>query len=239
MGKGIGGHHSAASQSDEWLTPPELLAKLGEFDLDPCAPVERPWSTAREHYTINDNGLMKPWRGRVFCNPPYSSPWLWRFMARMQDHGRGTALVFARTETEWFFEYVWRGATALHFLEGRLNFHLPDGTRSKHNAGGPSVLCAYGFDDAERLGDSGIEGQFVPLLLPRSYAVAAIPGDPSWRELVTRFMQGRGAVRLDELYRAIEGHAKARGNQHWRAKVRQIVQQGAFQRVERGVWALA
>ena len=35
---------------NEWLTPPELLAKLGQFDLDPCAPVNRPWPTATHHY---------------------------------------------------------------------------------------------------------------------------------------------------------------------------------------------
>lgn len=30
---------------DEWLTPPWLLSRLGSFDLDPCASVNRPWPT--------------------------------------------------------------------------------------------------------------------------------------------------------------------------------------------------
>lgn len=42
----IGSHHSARSQTDEWLTPPEILGELGPFDLDPCAPLTRPWGTA-------------------------------------------------------------------------------------------------------------------------------------------------------------------------------------------------
>ena len=62
----MGGHHSAAMLKDEWLTPPEILHALGEFDLDPCAPVVRPWEMATAHYTINDNGLLQPWRGRVW-----------------------------------------------------------------------------------------------------------------------------------------------------------------------------
>ena len=31
----------------EWLTPPYVLDALGEFDLDPCSPVVRPWDTAK------------------------------------------------------------------------------------------------------------------------------------------------------------------------------------------------
>jgi len=27
---------------DEWLTPPYIIKALGEFDLDPCAPINRP-----------------------------------------------------------------------------------------------------------------------------------------------------------------------------------------------------
>jgi hypothetical protein len=37
---------------DEWLTPPEIIKSLGEFDLDPCSPINRPWDTAKNHYTI-------------------------------------------------------------------------------------------------------------------------------------------------------------------------------------------
>lgn len=64
-----------------------------------------------------------------------------------------------------FFETVWRSATArgLLFLEGRLHFHRPDGTRANANAGAPSVLVAYGDDDAERLRSSGLAGRFLPL----------------------------------------------------------------------------
>ena len=74
---GMGGHQSSAMLKDEWLTPPEIIKALGSFDLDPCAPVIRPWPTAQEHYTILDNGLIKPWRGRVWLNPPYGEigPW--------------------------------------------------------------------------------------------------------------------------------------------------------------------
>jgi len=71
---GMGGHQSAAMLKDEWLTPPEILRALGSFDLDPCSPINRPWPTARVHYTITDDGLSRPWMGRVWFNPPYGGP---------------------------------------------------------------------------------------------------------------------------------------------------------------------
>jgi hypothetical protein len=161
---GMGGHQSARMKNDEWLTPPAILKALGRFDLDPCAPVNRPWDMADEHYTVEDNGLIKPWFGRIWLNPPYGpppivGPWL----ARMAQHRKGTALIFARTETELFFEHVWDTATAVLFIRGRLYFHYVDGTRAPANSGAPSVLIAYGGADAETLRTCGIAGKFVPL----------------------------------------------------------------------------
>lgn len=156
----MGSHQSAAMKNDEWLTPPSLLESLGPFDLDPCSPVDRPWSTAHEHLTVDDDGLASCWHGRVWLNPPYgreAKQWL----ARLAEHGRGTALIFARTETEMFFEEVWSKATAVLFLKGRLHFHHVCGKRAKANSGAPSVLVAYGRRDAHRLEMSELEGQFI------------------------------------------------------------------------------
>jgi len=58
---------------DEWLTPPQIIKTVGPFDLDPCAPINRPWEMAANHYTVIDNGLNMPWAGRVWCNPPYGT----------------------------------------------------------------------------------------------------------------------------------------------------------------------
>lgn len=156
---GMGSHESAKAKKTEWLTPPELIFCLGPFDLDPCSPVNRPWPTAAQHYTVEDNGLALPWSGRVWCNPPYDAldPWL----SRLADHGDGIALIFARTETEAFFDQAWDRADAALFIKGRLHFYHVDGTRARSNAGAPSVLLAYGQKNALKLQDCGIEGQYV------------------------------------------------------------------------------
>lgn len=239
--RAMGSHQSAASGTDTWLTPPAIHAALGgweSFDLDPASAMDQPWPTARAHYTERDNGLIKPWFGRVFLNPPYSNPLVRRFMGRMADHGQGVALIFARTETETFERHVWGAASAVLFLFGRLNFHRIDGVRAAANAGAPSVLCAYGRADAEVLAACDVAGQFVPLDLPRIFAVMAIA--VTWGEVVAAEVAARpGPVRLDELYRAVARHPKARRNRHVAAKVRQVLQRGGFERVGRGLWRMA
>lgn len=147
---------------DEWLTPPEIITELGPFDLDPCAPVDRPWDTAKKHYTIADNGLLMPWLGYIWCNPPYgleAANWL----ERMAMNNHGIALIFARTETSMFFNWVWNHASALLFIRGRLYFYHSDGTKASANAGAPSVLVAYGKDAAVALRCCSIEGKYIKL----------------------------------------------------------------------------
>ena len=159
---GMGGHQSARMMNDEWLTPPEIIQVLGPFDLDPCAPITRPWNTATRHYTVKDDGLASPWRGRVWCNPPYGRETV-AWLRRLADHGDGVALIFARTETSAFFSEVWTRATALLFIEGRLHFYTVDGERAKANSGAPSVLVAYGGENALAIKQSGIKGKFISL----------------------------------------------------------------------------
>ncbi|WP_237755001.1 hypothetical protein [Nocardia nova] len=81
----------------------------------------------------------------------------------MADHGHGTALVFARTETRWFIDAVWERATAVLFLHHRLRFCLPDGSPAPGNAGAPSCLVAYGTTDAIALATPDLAGTWIPL----------------------------------------------------------------------------
>lgn len=150
---------------ETWLTPPALLRALGPFDLDPCAcPEPRPWATAAAHYAQpDDNGLVLPWFGRVWLNPPYGRQ-AGRWLARLADHGTGVALVFARTDTADFQAQVLGKATAVLFLAGRVTFYGPDGRPARYNAAAPSCLVAYGFADAQALRDSGLAGRVVDLL---------------------------------------------------------------------------
>lgn len=238
--RAMGSHHSARPGTVTWLTPPSVIEALGgaeAFDLDPCAPAERPWPTARLHVSLPQDGLSVPWAGRVWLNPPYSDDQIGKWLRKMADHDQGTALIFARTETEAFHAHVWPRASGLLFLKGRLHFHHADGRRAAHNAGAPSVLIAYGMDDLDRLFSSELEGARVALRLPRFFVVAAL--DQTWRDLIVDQMrQVRGPVAVADLYARVAAHPKARANPNWRAKVRQTLGRGPFQRQGRGEWRL-
>jgi len=151
--------------NDEWLTPPELLSALGPFDLDPCAPVSRPWDMAARHYTVNDDGLSLPWQGRVWLNPPYGKE-TFKWLERLAEHKQGIALIFARTETQGFHAQIWDKAKSVFFFKGRLRFHYVDGKQG-NTANAPSCLISYSEKDTfaiyMALHEKKISGRLVKL----------------------------------------------------------------------------
>ena len=148
-----------SARSEVWLSPLEVIAALGTFDLDPCG--FPGWSTANRLICLPNDGLAETWEGRIWLNPPYGREKTWLWMEHLADHGRGTALIFARTDVEGFRRTVWARATALLFLDGRLNFYNTAGRRSAKNPGAPSVLVAYGEQDAQQLAAAAIAGTLV------------------------------------------------------------------------------
>jgi len=128
-----------------------------------------PWRTASLSFSEFEDGLYQPWCGRVWLNPPYG-PLAAEWLKKLSRDGNGIAVIFARTETAMFFEHVWRAADAMLFLEGRLHFYHPSGKRAAHNGGAPSVLIAYGQDNAARLAKSGLRGAYIDLTMQRSAA---------------------------------------------------------------------
>lgn len=160
-GRAMGSHHHPNhGATDVWLSPLDICEALGPFDLDPCAAIVNgtPWPTAQRFIAEPEDGLAAEWTGRVWLNPPYRTVGSW--LARLVTYNQGTALIFARTETRIWHRHVWPHARGILFLEGRLHFHRPDGTRAKANAGAPSALIAYGQVDAQRLA-SYRRGKFI------------------------------------------------------------------------------
>lgn len=149
------------SNNDEWLTPPEIIKSLGEFDVDPCTPINRPWDTAKIHYNKNDDGFTKEWHGRVWCNPPYGRQ-TFEWIHKLAAHGNGMTLIFARTETLGFHYEVWDKADAIFFFKGRLKFHYVDGTQGL-SANAPSCLVAYGQNNVEAIKNANLNGKLIIL----------------------------------------------------------------------------
>jgi hypothetical protein len=186
---GMGGHHGSRSTTDEWLTPPEIIRALGDFDLDPCASCSQTHITGtvmgigRARYCKCDDGYSKEWKGRVWLNPPYGKE-TGRWIAKMAKHGNGIALIFGRTDVGWFQDSIFRTATGLLFLGQRLTFIRGDGVKSTYNSGAPSVLVAYGEFNAEALERLQMPGYFVRLREPVVYRKPMTMGGPNWRATV-------------------------------------------------------
>jgi hypothetical protein len=164
-GKGLGGHERTyEGVTNEWLTPLPLIQSLGQFDLDPCSPIKRPWDTAINHYNELDDGLIQRWDGRVWMNPPYG-PHTKKWLKKMCEHNNGVVLIFARTETQPYFDYIWGKISSILFLKGRIRFFTVDGVVGPQGAGAPSVLLSYDSPDSlvnhDAIKNSGITGEFI------------------------------------------------------------------------------
>jgi hypothetical protein len=151
----LGSHQRTVGRSQVHCTPRWLLDRLGPFDMDPCAASPRPWDCATVNITEKDNGLIQPWRGRIFLNPPFNRYEVQQWVGRLAEHGQGTALLHARTEAGWF-EPVWESASGILFMADRIHFHRPDGSCQPANSGAPPVLVAFGEQDLACLRDSGV-----------------------------------------------------------------------------------
>ena len=123
-------HENPIGASDDWYTPPEIFTALGLiFDLDPCSPGPGHWVPARKIYTKADDGLVQPWFGTVFVNPPFAGRcghlvWLRKFLG----HCNGVAICRAYTSSWWFHEVVLPRAEVLCFPKGKTKFIRPDGS---------------------------------------------------------------------------------------------------------------
>lgn len=111
------GASSTDDDEDRWATPLEVFAPLHAefgFTLDAAAIASNrkvPLYLGPDHERIERrDGTLHPWCsvGATWCNPPYSAAG--EFLAAAQHHaaagGTSVCLVFARTDTAWWWRYV-------------------------------------------------------------------------------------------------------------------------------------
>ena len=140
-----------------------MIKQLGPFDLDPCAPSSRLWDTAARYYTLEDDGLSRPWIGRVWLNPPYGKG-LSLWVTKLSEHGNGIAIFPLRsTDSRWFHSAVWDKGSAVLFVKGRIKFYIPEEGIEGGSCPHASIIVAWGADNAQRLFGSKIDGRFIRL----------------------------------------------------------------------------
>jgi hypothetical protein len=141
--------------SDVWLTPPEIIDKLGVFDLDPCGwiPQGEPIvKTALNYFDVEINGLDKDWNYPfVFVNFPYSEAKIWmeKVVSEYKKWNNNiVVLCFNRSDTRWFQANA-KYATGINCISKRISFLDSNGNK-KSNGNAPSILIAYGEEAYER-----------------------------------------------------------------------------------------
>jgi ParB family chromosome partitioning protein len=121
--------------NNEWYTPEYIIESarlvMGSIDLDPasCEEAQRTVKAAT-YYTVEEDGLSKPWFGNVWLNPPYSNGDCKRFIFTLSHRRRGInqaiVLVNSSTSTQWFHELL-SISNAILLFKKRVRFIAPGG----------------------------------------------------------------------------------------------------------------
>jgi phage N-6-adenine-methyltransferase len=115
-------------QKDLWRTPSKIYNPLHEefkFTLDPCCLPES--ALCDKYYTPKENGLIQSWSGEVaFCNPPYSrgniDKWVEKFYRESREGALVVSLLPVSSSSNWWHKWVWKKASDLRFIKGRIRF---------------------------------------------------------------------------------------------------------------------
>jgi len=118
----------------ENYTPPPVIEKvkevLGKIDLDPasCEKAQKAIK-AKTYYTEENDGLVKPWKGCVFLNPPYGMPQIRDFtdklITELPNIKDAILLTNDQTDTKWWHKCA-INARLICLPLGRINFYTPD-----------------------------------------------------------------------------------------------------------------
>ena len=159
-------HVSQNTGYPEWYTPDEYLdaarTVTGAIDLDPAtSEIAQARVRATRFFTVADDGLSRPWSGRVWLNPPYTAGLVDKFIGKLTEHyaagdvEAAIALVNNATDTGWLQDAAAKAAV-LCFPRGRVRF-LDESGEPK---GAPlQGLCLLYFgDDKDRFIE--VFGQF-------------------------------------------------------------------------------
>ena len=147
-GAKLGGVYNLNKSEDRnlWETPPELyLNACNYFGVSPLLDVCATPDTSKCKWHYNEGALDKPFNYDFFCNPPYSQMKKWVrkcYLEHVRHNVDGLLLIFAKTDTRAFHDYIFGGKAEIWFLQGRVHFYQ-NGIPSKNPAPFGSAFICY------------------------------------------------------------------------------------------------
>ncbi len=142
------------TKSNEWYTPARYIEAarevMGGIDLDPSSCKEANMIVrAEKFYTKEDNGLLLPWHGNVWLNPPYSlegvpsgkeagrqirsvvRQWIDRLINEYRAGNISEAILLTKADPkQLWFQLLWE--FPICFASDRVYFHRPHAEPERH-----------------------------------------------------------------------------------------------------------
>jgi phage N-6-adenine-methyltransferase len=134
-----------SSSRHNWMTPCDLFDQINShmnFELDPCAESD---NLGLHFYTKKDNGLQQSWKEMVcFVNPPYGKEQRkWVEKALLEKKSTSVFLIPARVDTKLWQEIIFKKASRICFLKGRVSFIDPKTKKKTSPSPFPSALVLF------------------------------------------------------------------------------------------------
>ena len=138
------------SKDEAWRTPPYIFHyfdKKYKFNFDAAATPGN--ALTKGYFTKIEDALEQNWcrKGRrIWLNPPYSrkiGDWVKKAYEESQKGCLVACLVFARTDTKWWHDYVMKHAWKIHFIKGRIKFLTAKKGEQRNSAPAPSCLIIF------------------------------------------------------------------------------------------------
>jgi hypothetical protein len=136
-----------SSKHTDWLTPPHITEAarlvMGAIDLDPAAHlVSNTWIGPKNWFLEENDGLVQPWCGRIWLNPPYGKTanlsnqeiWSGKLLGEYEKLNVTQAILLTKTVPgyNWWDNLFHRWPGPLCITKGRIAFIRPEWVTTGH-----------------------------------------------------------------------------------------------------------
>lgn len=162
----LGYYPGGVVENTVYLTPKAIIDLLGPFDMDvAAAAVVRPFDIGKINLVGEHEGgqcgLKTPWKGFVWCNPPYGKlNGENKFLAKLAAHNNGIALLNVKPATELWRNIILPNCSGIILISRRVKFTNTAGVEFGGSFGS-QCLIAFGQKARKRLEKARVLGHLL------------------------------------------------------------------------------